>query len=120
MKLKAWRAGKLQNVTARLAEFPRNELLSRGALGAMLKYGLELRRDRPMIMRVETDSRAALAGFERGQVIKKIGGTDVDSSTDALIALADQGLLLGKRIPVEVETAESSAERKTIRVQLLR
>ena len=82
---------------------------------------MELERQRPNVRFVMPDSAAATAGFERGQIIKKVGQSAVDSSRAAYLAMAEQGLLLGKRIELTLTQGDAAAESepKTIKIQLL-
>jgi serine protease Do len=124
VKFKAWREGRVKELSARLIEYPRNDILNLGAFGAMRRFGMELdrRRDRAVVIWVGEDSQAARAGFARGQTIKKVGEMEVNSAQTTYIALGDQGLLLGKRIAVEIEESDEAAgtKLKAIRIQLLR
>ncbi len=121
IKFKAWQNSEFKEFVATLAERPREDLLTEGGRGAMERFGVIFERSRPMIRFVVPDSAAADAGLERGQLIKKVGETSVDTSRAACLALAEQGLLLGRKIPLTIVTEDESttSEAKTIQIQLL-
>jgi serine protease Do len=91
---------------------------------ALLQYGILLRDtdEGVRVRRVRSDSVAESAGFNTEQVILRVGGKSVHRAIDVLSAAAENGLLLGKRVPFEVATvgSESSAAPVTIDVQVLR
>jgi serine protease Do len=124
VKVKAWRSGKPGEYEVVLGEYPRETLNIDGARLALGRYGLMISADRQnvVVYWVGDDSPAAEAGFERGQVIRRIGAKDVKTDREAYLAFAEQGLLVGRRVPVLVSiTAEgSSSTEKTIEAQLNR
>jgi len=76
----------------------------------------------PTIRDVRADSAAATAGFATGQLILQVGDTPVDTAEDVYLAAVQQGLLVGKKVPVLVAEngAATSPAPKTIDLQVLR
>jgi S1-C subfamily serine protease len=125
VRFKAWQDGKFKDFTAVLVERPREDLLAAGSAGAMARYGMRAlsRRKSVWVAMVAPESGAATAGFESGLRIDKVGEKAVTNEREFYVALGEQGLLIGKKIPLTVSKVESesdNAETKTIQVQLLR
>ena len=124
IRFKAWQDGEFKDFTAVLAEYPRDDLLVEGAAGGMDRYGLRVMSRRKMVYvgLVVPDSTAANAGIEAGMRIDKVGEKSVANEREFYLAMGEQGLLLGKKIPVVVSKTdtESDPETRTIQVQLVR
>jgi S1-C subfamily serine protease len=100
------------------------------ALRSLASYGLSFpfrRRGVPLddpavVRRVAPDSPAAEAGFKTGQTVLQVGDQSVKSIGDLCSAVVQQGLLIGKSIPIVVaeDQGEVSPAPKTIIVRILR
>lgn len=125
IKVRAWRDGRAGEFEVILGEFPPETLNLVGAGEALDRYGLVVRASRrgdPVVAWVTPSSPAAESGFEAGQVIRRVGPSAVASDRDVYLALAEQGLLLGRRIEVAVsaETADGASVDTVLTVQLTR
>jgi serine protease Do len=118
-----FRDGELRDIPVTLGEFPRESLAVRGALETLARFGIFLRRgDQPRIHMVRPDSDAERAGLKADQMILEVGGKAVSTTDEMLIALADQGLLVGKAVPVKVslDDGATSAQPQEVLFQVLR
>ena len=135
------RDGRTHDFSVTLGEFSGEALAQANtdaALQSLLRYGLSLRERRagfrrrqtfadlvasPATVRdVDADSAAQEAGFRAGQTVLQVGDTPVKNIGEFCQALVDQGLLIGKRIPVVVvESGDStSPPPATINLQALK
>jgi serine protease Do len=133
VKLGVFRDGKEETVTLRLGEQPENMLVSNpgkggagshqnmpeadaGKLGLRLaspddellkKWDLADVKSGAVVTAVERNSLAAKAGISPGDVITKVGGTDVKDAKSATDALAKADLNKGVRLYVSTKDPES-------------
>jgi S1-C subfamily serine protease len=91
---------------------------------ALMGYGLLVRssEEGPFVSRVVDDSPAAEAGFKRGQIILKVGESDVKGPSAVYLAAAEQGLLVGKRLQFTIADvgSDQAGAPRAIDVQVLR
>jgi serine protease Do len=127
--VKLSRKGTPKEVSVTLSELGGEALAqvnSDAARRTLERYGLFLgarRLDLPaVIRRVAPESQAEEAGFKVRATILAVGKTPVKTIGDVYLAAADQGLLLGKKVPLlvaEEESENTSAIPQTIDVQVL-
>lgn len=130
------RDGKTREFTVTLGELGGEALANanlEAGLQAIARYGIrfvdprDFRRrgvsiDDPATIRIiSEDSPASAAGFAQGQTVIRVGNKSVSSVQEFCIAVVEQGLLIGKRIPVmvTVEGEETSPAPRELTIQLL-
>ena len=124
VRLRVWHEGAFKDFPVVLAARPKEDLLHDSALAALARYGLRVESGSrgARVAHVYADSRAESVGFERGQWIVKVGDRSVDDAENFFLTIAEQGLLVGRRIGVSILAADAAAdaEPRVISVQVLR
>ena len=132
VRLGIWREGSTREIPVVLGDFPKESLAGQPAVRTLfVRYGLSLDNVPRLngslagviVDRVLPDSPAAEAGFRSGQSVLRIGRTSVANALQAYVALADEGLLIGRPVDVTVAVPgdDDGTERtETIRVQITR
>ncbi len=119
----AFRDGELRDLSVKLGQFPTDTLAVRGAIRTLARFGVLLARgDEPRIYQVLPDTDAQRVGLKADQIILEVGGKPVSTTDQMLIALTDQGLLIGKPVPLTVSSQDgsSSGPPETVTVQVVR
>jgi len=123
VKLKVWQEGEFKSLGVVLTERPKDDMLRDGAFGALARYGMRVESSSkgPRITFVIPESRAATAGFERGQRITKVGDKVANDAEDFYLKVGQMGLLLGRKIGITVTESDAATETepKTIQIQIL-
>jgi S1-C subfamily serine protease len=117
----AFRDGELREIPVTLGEYPGENLAVGGALRTLGRYGILLDRgDQPRIRLVLPDSDAERAGLKPDQVILAVGGKTVSTTEEMLLALANEGLLIGRAVPLRLslDNGSTSAQPEEISIQV--
>lgn len=124
IELRIYRDGDTQTIEVTLDEMPQ-DLLARSAITQIpMRLGMQL-SNRPgqgaTVTGVMPRLPAAQAGFETGQVVRRVGEQRVRTVEQALLAMLEEGLLLGRTVEVTVEVPEpeeGESSTKTINIRM--
>ncbi|MFN0134233.1 MAG: trypsin-like peptidase domain-containing protein [Phycisphaerales bacterium] len=124
--VRLWRDGGEVDLTVKLGEYPQQQQLEIPSAGrALAGFGIQLgfftgTAGKPIVPGVESGSAAERAGLRAGQLVLKVGETAVATWNEVFAAAAEQGLLLGKAVDLELaetnDQMQSSVKSVRIRV----